>query len=195
MPIADLTRWDQALAAARHAASLLARGEGDAELRGRVSALLKTVTAERSEAQATAEEAARDQRMVQRLPEIHEAIIDNEDRVQREADYVAAFRDYDIDVDALDPAMAGARIAARPIAVELAAALDQWIFNRRGMIPPNDAGAAHLVAVAKVATPIPGGTNCATRSAARTSRPSTRLPPRSTSSGCLWRASRGWPRP
>jgi serine/threonine-protein kinase len=155
MPIGDLTRWDQALAAARHAASLLARGEGDAELHGRVRALLETLTRERSEAQAKAREADRDRRMVERLPQIHEEYSVHRDRARREADYVAAFRTYGIDVDALDPAVAGARIAARPIAVELAAALDQWIFNRRGAVPPNDAGAAHLVAVAKVADPDP----------------------------------------
>jgi serine/threonine-protein kinase len=150
MPIGEITRWEQALAAARHAASLLARGEGDAELNGRVSALLATLIAERSEAQARAEAAERDLA----APD-HEVYSGDQDRVQREADYVVAFRAYGIDVDALDPAVAGARIAARPNAVELAAALDQWILNRRGMIPPNDAGAAHLVAVAKVADPDP----------------------------------------
>jgi serine/threonine-protein kinase len=150
MPIGDLARWDQALAAARHAASLLARGEGDAELHRRVRALLETLTREQSEAQARAEAAERDLA----APD-HEAYSDDQDRAQRETDYAAAFRNYGIDVDALDPAVAGARIAARPNAVELVTALDQWILNRRGMIPPNDAGAAHLAAVAKVADPDP----------------------------------------
>jgi tetratricopeptide (TPR) repeat protein len=113
------------------------------------------LTRERSQAQAKAEEANRDRRMVERLRQIHEEISDHQDRARRDGDYVAAFRAYGIDVDALEPTVAGARIAARPIAVELAAALDQLIFNRRGTVPPDDLGAAHLVAVAKVADPDP----------------------------------------
>jgi serine/threonine-protein kinase len=155
MPIGDLNKWDRAQAAARHAAALLARGEGDTELHGRVSALQRTLTSERSDAQAKAQAAEHYRRMVERLREIHEEMSDHQDRGRRDADYIAAFRAYGIDVDALEPAVAGARIATRPIAVELVAALDEWIFNRRETVPANDAGLAHLVAVAKVADPDP----------------------------------------
>ena len=42
-------------------------------------------------------------------------------------EYPKAFRDYGIDVEALTPEEAAARIAARPIRVDLAVALDRWV--------------------------------------------------------------------
>src|SRR5262249_27020470 len=45
-----------------------------------------------------------------------------------DANYVCAFRDYGIDVVALDPQVAGALLRARNINVELAAALDDWVY-------------------------------------------------------------------
>ena len=165
MPIGDLTQWEQALAAARHAASLLARARGDAELHGRVRALLENLTRERSAAQsegrrdgarqAHGRAAGRDPRGVQRPPQLSgtrgrlcRGVPGLRHRCRR----------------ARTPPRRGphCRAADRRRA---GGRLDQWIFNRRGTEPglivereavgihPNQPGAAHLVAVAKVADP------------------------------------------
>jgi serine/threonine-protein kinase len=72
-----------------------------------------------------------------------------------EAEWAAAFRDYGVDLDALEPAAAGAKLAASPVAAELAGVLDQWIFLRRAPWHPNQAGAERLLTVAKLADPDP----------------------------------------
>jgi len=66
--------------------------------------------------------------------------------------YADAFRDLGIDVDALDPAEAGSRVRARPLRLELAAALDDWTFVRRWVARP---GWEHLTDVARCADPDP----------------------------------------
>ena len=77
------------------------------------------------------------------------------DREEANRDYTTAFREAGIDVDQLPPAEAGARIAARPGARELTAALGQWIFERQNLSPPDQAGARRLLAVANAADPDP----------------------------------------
>jgi tetratricopeptide (TPR) repeat protein len=69
--------------------------------------------------------------------------------------YAAAFREYGIDVEALDPCEAAQRIGARAIRVELAAALDAWARQRRAR--PNQDGKTwrDLLAVARAADPDP----------------------------------------
>jgi hypothetical protein len=104
-------------------------------------------------AQARAAEA--DRRMIERLIEIRTGVADALDRERTNTEYAMAFRGYGIDVDALDPAEAGARIAARPIAVDLASALDHWSNTRRVKFSPDREGALRLVAVANAADPDP----------------------------------------
>jgi serine/threonine-protein kinase len=77
------------------------------------------------------------------------------DYVRADREHAAAFQDYRIDVDRLQPPDAGARIAAAPIVVELVNALDQWAFIRRVLAPRDAPGARHLTAVAKAADPDP----------------------------------------
>ena len=69
--------------------------------------------------------------MVQKLVAIHTDMALDLDYVRADREYAAAFRNYRIDVDRLQPADAGARIAAAPIVVEMVDALDQWAFVRR----------------------------------------------------------------
>ena len=71
------------------------------------------------------------------------------------AEYAAAFRNYGVDIDALDPAEAGRLLSASPVAIELANALDQWTFIRRSPATRNLAGAQRLSAVARAADPDP----------------------------------------
>ncbi len=69
--------------------------------------------------------------MVERLAEIHNDLGVHGDAKRIDAEYAAAFREYGVNLDAADPAEAGARLAASPVAAELADALDQWVFLRR----------------------------------------------------------------
>ena len=98
--------------------------------------------------------------MVERLAGIHNDLGVHFDFKRVDAEYSAAFRDYGVDLDTADPEAAGARLAASPVAIELANALDQWVFIRR--LPArrgphraqNDTPAARrLVEVAKAADP------------------------------------------
>src|SRR5205807_2629203 len=106
-------RWPEALATAQPAAALLQLGGGSAGLRNRVQEVLK------------------DLEMVARLEEIRIKITDvkaeNFDLAQADRLFAQAFRDYGIDVEALEPAEAADRIRARSIAGQLAAALDEWV--------------------------------------------------------------------
>jgi serine/threonine-protein kinase len=145
------TLWVEAIEAARRAESLLSQGEIRPELRGRVASLLEGVLRERADVEA----AEKDRRMVERLAEIHNDLGVHGDGERADTEYRAAFRGYGVDLDALDPTTAGARLAASPAAVEVANALDQWAFLRRGGSLRDRAGADRLIAVAKAADPDP----------------------------------------
>jgi serine/threonine protein kinase/tetratricopeptide (TPR) repeat protein len=67
--------------------------------------------------------------------------------------YATAFRDYGIDVEALEPRDAAARIRARKIRLELALALDFWTLTVRGGNPVPGASGRRLIAVARAADP------------------------------------------
>jgi serine/threonine-protein kinase len=146
----DSTLWVQAIEAARRAEALLPRGETNPELRERVRSVLGAIEFEREQAEA----AEKDRHMTERLAGIHNDLGVHLEMERADAEYTAAFRGYGVDLDALDPDEAGARLARSPVAAELANALDQWAFIRRG--PLGDAaGDQRLVAVAKAADPDP----------------------------------------
>ena len=76
-----------------------------------------------------AREWIKDLDMVARLEEIHPAIGGNDGRAvwrPSRLRYDRAFREYGIDIESLAPTEAAARIAARPIHVDLAVSLDRW---------------------------------------------------------------------
>ncbi|HKB41837.1 MAG TPA: protein kinase [Gemmataceae bacterium] len=99
----------EAIAAARKAHGLLESGGGSEELQRQLRDWLADLD------------------MVARLEDIHLRWQDV-DRPGAQ-DYPEAFRSYGIDMDALAPAEAAARIAARPIRVDLAVALDLWAWR------------------------------------------------------------------
>jgi serine/threonine-protein kinase len=148
---ADPTKWVEAIDALKQAEALLDRSEGETDLRNRVQAQLTATVSERDAHEAV----GKDRRMIERLGQIHDDFAVHLDSRKMDAEYAAAFRDYGVEVDALDPAHAGALLAQRPVAVDLASALDQWAFNRRRIRPEIGAGAGHLVAVAQLADPDP----------------------------------------
>jgi hypothetical protein len=98
---------------------------------------------------------AADRRMVEKLTAIHSDMALHLDYARADREHASAFQEYGIDVDRLQPADAGARIAAAPIAVEMVDALDQWAFIRRTLAKEDAPGARHLSAVAQAADPDP----------------------------------------
>jgi len=144
----DPAKWAEAVAAVKRAEALLDQNGEGGDLRGRLQALVTAIARERASAAA----AETDRRLVERLTEIHSDFAVHLDNAKMDAQYVAAFRDIKIDIDALDPAEAGARITARPDAAELLGALDHWIFARRRQDLP---GARRLLAVSRAADPDP----------------------------------------
>jgi serine/threonine protein kinase/Tfp pilus assembly protein PilF len=129
-------KYAEALAAARRAEGWVEGADGLPELRQRVHDLL---------ADLEMFKALEDVRLEQT------AVKDGHfDIVAGDAAYANAFRNYGIDVDALDIEEAGARLRERTIGVPLAAALDNWAMVRK------IAGKPHwqrLLAVARAADP------------------------------------------
>jgi tetratricopeptide (TPR) repeat protein/serine/threonine protein kinase len=97
------------------------------------------------------EELDQDLEMARRLEEawVHPRKGDN-DRKRMHAAYAAAFAWYGLDVDRLDPGEAAARMRARSIRPQLAAALDQWAFIRKSLKLP---GVSRLLAASRAADP------------------------------------------
>jgi tetratricopeptide (TPR) repeat protein len=118
------SKWPEALEAAKRAEGFLAGGASES-LRRRVRELLN------------------DLEMVLRLEEIWspqakhgtEAAYDHR---WADASYAEAFREYGIDVEALEPAEAARRIRTRSIRLELAAALDRWADRRQQSLQASD---------------------------------------------------------
>ncbi len=144
----DLARWRAAREAA-HAVERLLADARDLPTRRLVAALVESVTA----AARTAED---EQRLLEKLIDIRSATEDDPDWSATDAAYAAAFREAGIDVAALPPAEAGARINARPaaVAVVLASALDDWAVVRRDKRRDRP-GADRLSQAARVADPDP----------------------------------------
>jgi serine/threonine-protein kinase len=147
----DPVPWVEAIEAARRAESLLGGGDAGAGLRDRVEAFIADLVRERGAAEA----AEKDRRIVERLAAIHNDLGVHNDVAKADAEYAAAFHAYGVNLDELDPAESGRALAARPAAADLASALDQWAFLRRGRALRDPAGADRLVAAARAADPDP----------------------------------------
>src|SRR5262249_10892594 len=134
-------KWPPGQAAAERAEALLTSGGGGAGLRESVRELLA------------------DLRMVAKLDEVRlqgSGLKDGRfDSEAADRGYAAAFRDYGIDVEALSPREAAARIGARTIRVELAAGLDGWAETGRWVPQKGRKSGLDLLAVARAADPDP----------------------------------------
>jgi serine/threonine-protein kinase len=147
----DPVAWVEAIEAARRAESLL----GGRELRGGLERRVKTFLKDLLRERHAAEIAEKDRRTLERLAAIPNDLGVHNDDAKAEAEYAAAFRAYGIDPDVMEPVAAGKALAASPMAVDLAGALDHWAFLRRGRTLHDPAGANRLVAVARAADPDP----------------------------------------
>jgi tetratricopeptide (TPR) repeat protein/tRNA A-37 threonylcarbamoyl transferase component Bud32 len=130
----------EALAAADRADALLSQGGADDELWRRVQGLVQELR-----------EAERDRRMLARLQEVRlsaTAVRDGHfDQAAADAEYRRAFREYGVDPDEPDVTR---QLRGRAIAVELAAALDDWAAAAR------DGERARLHALARQVDPDEG---------------------------------------
>jgi serine/threonine protein kinase/Flp pilus assembly protein TadD len=127
-------KWPEALEAAKRAGGILAAG-GSEDLGRRVRELRDDVN------------------MVLRLEEIWMPHVGAGllSATPFTVAYATAFREYGIDVEALEPSEAGARIRARKIRLELALALDSWSLFLRNRNRAPDATERRLLAVARAA--------------------------------------------
>src|SRR5262249_28647132 len=83
------------------------------------------------------------------------------DRLRVITDFAKAFRDYGIDVEALPPEEAAARIAASRISADLVLALDDWRRPRRGGSWVAEEGVRRRVqAIIQIADPDPWRQRC-----------------------------------
>ena len=132
--VGDLAPWTAAVAAAEKARDLLVVGV-EPGLRRQVENLVAEVVAERGRAEAAAEAAERDRRLLDRLADIRSAKADDRAGDGTDAAYAAAFRDAGVDPDGLTPEQAGDRIKGRPpaTATAIAMALDDWAAVRRDL--------------------------------------------------------------
>jgi len=154
--LGELTRWTDALGAARRARDLLAEGEADDSLRGRVTTALVELEREQAAARQRAAEVERDRMLLGQLETIRESRSEHWDPKQTDAEYAAAFRGFGIDLDQLDPTESGKRIAQRSAPVELALYLDDWASQRRKARDKlDDASWRRLLAAAQAADPDP----------------------------------------
>jgi tetratricopeptide (TPR) repeat protein len=140
----DQARWPEALAAAQQVEELLA-GRSIPEdlgerLRDRLADLKMVARLEEARLQTAAATSPK------------ACALDIEGA---EDAYGKAFREYGLDVDGLGPAEAANRIQARPICLQLAAALDDWSRMRRTLRGEADPTWKHLLAVAQAADPDP----------------------------------------
>jgi tetratricopeptide (TPR) repeat protein/serine/threonine protein kinase len=135
-------KWPEAMEAARRAAAAVAGGEADA------------ATAER------VQQRLRDLEFIDELERIRmERATLNEGKFNwagADRDYARVFREYGVDVDALPVETSIDRLKVRPaLAVPLAAALDDWVHNRRMTSEADTARWKRLVAVARGIDPEP----------------------------------------
>jgi superkiller protein 3 len=138
-------KWPEALTAAKRADALLASGGGDEEIHREVREVL-----------ADMQMLANLERARTRHTEISTF---GWDHVQEDKDFAQAFRDYGIDIDALDHDTAVQRIRARSICFEMAVMLDQWAMVRGSL---SKRGVGHtgkdwkvLLAIARAVDPDP----------------------------------------
>jgi len=119
-------KWAQAVLAARKAVSRAETDEVDAEVLSDAHTVLARV--EQGHDQAVADEAsvARDGAMTARLHEIRQRLGHALRFSEMDADYAEAFREYGIDMAALDVDTAIGRLQESAVAHELVAALDTW---------------------------------------------------------------------
>jgi tetratricopeptide (TPR) repeat protein len=139
-------RLPEALSAARRAAGLAAAGEADESLRRKADARVA------------------DLRLLERLEDVRlEYASTAKDELEGsypdykvgDGLYRGAFEDAGLPVEARPAQEAAAQVRGTTVAAELAAALDEWAWQRRELCGPADPSWQHLLRVARAADPDP----------------------------------------
>ncbi len=152
----DLSKWSAAVSAARQARDLVAAGEADETLRGRVAAVLAGLEREQAAAERSVAEVERDRKVLGELEAIRATRSEHWDEKRTDAEYAEAFRRIGIDLDQLEPEEAGRQIARRSRSVELASFLDDWAAIHRYVGEgKDDSPWRRLLVAARVADPDP----------------------------------------
>jgi serine/threonine-protein kinase len=154
--VGNLTKWSEAMAAARHARSSLAEGQADQALDRKVAAVLADIEAEQVAAEKQASEVERDLKLLAELEAIRTNAAEHWSPKQVDKEYAAAFRSFGIDLDQLEPEEAGKQLAVRSAPAELATYLDDWAEQRRSARDKKDAASwQRMLAAARTADPDP----------------------------------------
>jgi eukaryotic-like serine/threonine-protein kinase len=151
-PPGETAKWAVALSAAKRAEGLLAQGEADASLKGRVVALLDHLNLKRADAAEKAGQLETDRVLLAELEMVRGNRADAVNLKQIDADYAVAFRKAGLDLDKTEPADSGKWLKARSEPVELAGYLDDWAFVRR-TTGRTEADWRRLVSAARAADP------------------------------------------
>ena len=149
----DLARWEAAVTAAEAAGALAAGARPD--LQQRTAELVSEARrdVERSR-QATALD-AKNRRLLDALESLRGDHADNSSYTRNEPGYAAAFSEYGIDIDRLEPQEAAERLAESGIAVELAETLDHWGKSRKSARPRDTEGWKKLFRIGQLLDPDP----------------------------------------
>src|SRR5262249_22230924 len=134
-PVGELSGWGEAQAEGRRALDLLEQGEADPALRDRVAAVRDELARGRSQAEHRARDAQAERRLVARLEAIRGEMGAHGNAERADRAYAEAFVAFGLDLDAVEPRQAGAKLAGRPGTAEIAAALDEWCGLRRVALP------------------------------------------------------------
>jgi eukaryotic-like serine/threonine-protein kinase len=142
-PVGDLTKWADALTAAKRAEASLQTGEPSELLRQRVSDLIQSLESEQTEAAKLARENEKDHKLFASIEAIRIRFVSADESGSENGEYgnaVAAddayadtFRKFGVDVDQLEPADAGRLLRQRTRPLEIAFAIDAWALIRNDL--------------------------------------------------------------
>ncbi len=134
----DPAGWERAVAEAVRAEDRLESGRGSPAVHRQADLRLESIRAEQSRCLASLEARARRDRMVAALDEARLRVATHpgglDPRVKHDA-YLAAFRDYGLDVATLPVEEAARRVKASPIRDDLLSALDDWSLDETTNVP------------------------------------------------------------
>ncbi len=153
-PPGETGRWAEALSAAKRAEGLLAQGEADAPLKGRVDALLAQLETDRAAAADKARRLEADRALLAALETIRGRRAEHLDPKVSDTEYAAAFLNSGLDLDRSALAESARWLAARSEPAELAGYLDDWTYVRIKAERP-EPDWRRLVAAARTADPDP----------------------------------------
>ena len=149
----DLVAWEKALAAADGAMALVADASAPAALRERAETVRREIAAEAFAARERAERDECDATMAALVEEIRTDVGLTWNRASAECEerFTRAFRDYGIDLDALEPDEAARRIRESAVAPALLGCLHVFGYVREETLGLDHARTRRLEAVARAA--------------------------------------------